>query len=349
MSAEHKDKTAFLGNFVREAERICIVVHSHPDGDALGSGTALCRYLREVEGKECRLITPDSRPASLDFVCEGLDVLDASLSPDAAVSVIAESDLIFCLDMNVFSRAGKLEDALEASRSCKVLIDHHPNPDASRFDLVFSETEVSSASELLYRILLDLNGTDTAAFLPAACLESLLTGMTTDTNNFANSVYPSTLAMASDLLACGVDRDAILLNIYNRYAENRIRAMGYLLYEKLRITPEGAAYMVLTAADIERFSLSEGDTEGFVNIPLAVESVRLSLLLKEDSGGFFRVSVRSKKGTSAFSLARDFFHGGGHECASGGRLYVPGDIPCAADAESYIESATARFLQKRNG
>lgn len=345
MIAEYQQKLAAFDALIRGAGHICLAVHSHPDGDALGSGTALCRYLRDVRGKDCRMATPDAWPVILDFVCEGLGVLDASADISAAESLVAASDLVICLDMSGFSRAGCLEQALRDSGAKKVLIDHHLDPDTASFDLVFSETEISSASELLYRILLDMNGASSASFLPMGCLESLLTGMTTDTNNFANSVFPTTLTMASDLLACGVDRDAILLNIYNRYGENRVRAMGYFLHSKLKITPLGVAYIVVTAQDTRDYSLSEGDTEGFVNIPLTIGGVRLSLFLKEDAGGFFRVSIRSKKGTSAASLARKYFHGGGHECASGGRLFIPADIPSAADAESFIENATARFLQ----
>lgn len=60
--------------------------------------------------------------------------------------------------------------------------------------------------------------------------------MTTDTNNFSNSVFPSTFEMASRLIEAGVDRDAILVSLYNNYRENRLRLMGFLMSEKLTIT-----------------------------------------------------------------------------------------------------------------
>ena len=241
--------------------------------------------------------------------------------------------------MNGFSRAGDLEADLHACKARKVLIDHHLNPDLPSFDLVFSQERISSASELLYQVLQALGGE-----LPLPVLTPLMAGMTTDTNNFANSVYPSTLQMASELLAAGVDRDALLDRLYHRYRENRLRAMGAYLDELLHITPDGVAYAVLDRSFLERFELQEGETEGFVNLPLGIDAVRLSVFLRE-ADGHFRVSLRSKRGVQASRLAAEAFHGGGHECAAGGKLYFPEDISAPDRAADYIETRTARFMR----
>ena len=330
-----------LDAFLAAAKRVSIVVHTHPDGDALGSGAAMLAYLRQVRGLDARLVLPDSAPASLDFILPAEGVVDAAREPDAAQDRISRSDLLVCLDMNAFSRAEALAASLQASAASKVLIDHHLNPDRGAFDLVFSETEISSASELLYRVLLALPG---AGQLPLAVLDPLLAGMTTDTNNFANSVFPSTLQMASELLAAGVDRDALLDKLYHNYRENRFRAMGACLSERMHILPEGVAYIVLDRAFQQRFDLREGETEGFVNLPLGIGAVRLTLLLREDEG-HFRVSIRSKRGVSANRLAAAAFHGGGHECAAGGKLYFPQDIAEPALAEEYVAREAARFMR----
>ena len=330
-----------LDAFLAAAKRVSIVVHTHPDGDALGSGAAMLAYLRQVRGLDARLVLPDSAPASLDFILPAEGVVDAAREPDAAQDRISRSDLLVCLDMNAFSRAEALAASLQASEATKVLIDHHLNPDRGAFDLVFSETEISSASELLYRVLLALPG---AGQLPLAVLDPLLAGMTTDTNNFANSVFPSTLQMASELLAAGVDRDALLDKLYHNYRENRFRAMGACLSERMHILPEGVAYIVLDRAFQQRFDLREGETEGFVNLPLGIGAVRLTLLLREDEG-HFRVSIRSKRGVSANRLAAAAFHGGGHECAAGGKLYFPQDIAEPALAEEYVAREAARFMR----
>ena len=328
------------------SKRVSIAVHTHPDGDALGSGTAMLAYLRQCRGLDARLLLPEAGPASLDFVLPADGWIDAAREPDAARAWIAGSDLIICQDMNAFNRAEALAPALAASGARKVLIDHHLHPDAASFDLVFSETEVSSTCELLFWILLALPGVSEAARLPMPVLRSLMTGMTTDTNNFANSVFPTTLQMASELLAAGVDRGALLEQLYQQYRENRLRAMGAFLSERLRVRPDGVAYAVLDRAFLQRFALEEGETEGFVNLPLGIGGVRISLLLREDEG-HFRVSIRSKAGVSANRLATDVFHGGGHEQAAGGKLFFPQDIATPAGAEEFLSDVTARFMRNQ--
>ena len=333
-----------LETFFATAKQVCIVVHTHPDGDAVGSGVALLEYFRRCRGVGARLLLPDPASASLDFLLPADGVLDASRDREAALAWLEASDLVVCLDLNAFTRAEGLDAPLRASRAPKVLIDHHLHPDREAFDLVFSETEISSASELLYQVLLALPGVGAAERLPLQVLTPLLAGMTTDTNNFANSVFPSTLRMASELLAAGVDRDALLDELYQRYSENRFRAMGACLAERLVITSEGVAYVVLDKAFLDRFSLQEGETEGFVNLPLGIGRVRMSLLLKE-AEDHFRVSIRSKEGVSANRLASVAFHGGGHERAAGGKLFFPQDIPSPEAAAAYIETTTARFMR----
>ena len=334
-----------LDSMIARADRVCVVSHFHPDGDAVGSSTAMCRYLEQVRGKRAVVVLPGKAQDALEFLT-GPDVIDAAAELPRAQSELTSCDLLICLDCRSFGRTEFLETALLDLSVPKILIDHHLDPAREDFDLVFSETEISSASELLYHILRAMPGIDgDTSLLPLPVLTSLMTGMTTDTNNFANSVFPSTLAMASDLLACGVDRDAIIRHLYQEFRPNRLLAQGWLLDNSLKITPDGVAYMILDSAAAVRFDLRDGETEGFVNLPLAIKEVRLSILLKQDKE-YFRVSLRSKPGTSAVTLAGESFHGGGHECAAGGRLYCPGDIDRPEEAAAYIERVTARFLHK---
>jgi phosphoesterase RecJ-like protein len=324
------------------ASRVALVSHTHPDGDALGCSTALAVWFREKCGKEVACLLPDTPSETLHFMLEpSVRYLFHDREPQEALDWIRSAELIVLQDCNAFSRTEGLAHALETAAVPKVLIDHHLNPDRASFNLVFSTPDISSASELLFWLLTELSGG--AENLPPAAARALLTGMTTDTNNFANSVFPSTFRMASALVAAGVDRDAVVQQIYMNYRENRVRAMGYMQAEGLRMVPGGGAYMVLTREIQERFGIREGETEGLVNVPLSIGTVRLSVLLKEEEG-LFRVSVRSKRGTSAQQLARSFFHGGGHENASGGKVLIGEDIPSAAEAPAYVESILKHYL-----
>ncbi len=336
-----------LESLIADSRKIGIVTHMKPDGDAIGSCAALYHYLCSCGKTNVKIVLSDRHPEYLDFLTDGLPaecLIVHREKPAEADICLSDSDLIFCLDFNAFHRADRLEPVLKASKADKVLIDHHLNPDRDSFGLAFSETDVSSASELLFHVLMETGRiAHDVTMLPEMSATALMTGMTTDTNNFANSTFPSTFRMASSLLAAGVDRDRILSCLYNNYSENRLRLMGHMMKDLLKITGDGVAYIVLDRKTQEEYAVSEGDTEGFVNMPLSIAEVRMSLLLKEDEDRI-RVSIRSKKGTSANRCAMLYFNGGGHENAAGGKLHVPSDVSGIGLAAEYIEKYTHKYL-----
>ena len=332
---------AFL-KLIETADRPVIVTHAKPDGDAMGSALAMYHFLG-IFGKEKRKVVLNDRcPGYLRYLEDTVTTQDLIIhddTPSDAEAAIKQADLILCLDFHAFHRTRNLEAALAASKASKVLVDHHLDPDRSIYDVSFSETAVSSASELLYWILMATPQIDSKAEnLPAECATALMTGMTTDTNNFNNSVYPTTLIMASQLLAAGVDRDFILQKINQEHTENRLRLKGFMLKDLLKVTDDGVAFMVLDKEAQLRYNMQEGDTEGFVNEPLSIAKVRMSIFAREDKEEV-RISIRSKKGTSANRCARLFFDGGGHENAAGGKLLIP-----IGEVEEYIRKNTHIYM-----
>lgn len=338
-----------LHNRLESASRPVIVTHMKPDGDAIGSSIGMYHVLRETYSSNAKVAIANPAPAYLDFlIAEDVmeDVLIHEHNPEKTEKAILESDLIICLDFNAFHRTDTLCGILEEASAEKILIDHHLSPDREKFSLIFSVQDISSASELLYHILLQLPAIGgKAENLPHKAATALMTGMTTDTNNFANSVYPSTFEMASRLIEAGVDRDMILSKLYNRSKESRLRLQGHVLKDLMKITEDGVAYIVLDKDTMLKYNVEEGDTEGFVNIPLSIDKVLMSILVKEDKG-HARVSIRSKKGTSANTCSKLYFNGGGHENAAGGRLYMPENISDISQAGKYIEENTHIFMNR---
>ena len=342
MQVTDPSNIASLYKALRKSANTVIVTHMKPDGDAAGSTTAMYHFMKANTNAQLKIVLNDRFQQTLEFLAEGdikKDICVYADDAESAVRAIEAADTIICLDFNAFHRTDRLSSHLEASGAFKILIDHHLHPDLDCFDLAFTQTDISSACELLYHILMAMpQVSQDASKLPSPAAVSLMTGMTTDTNNFANSVYPSTLIMASTLLAAGVDRDYILTRLYNQYSESRLRLMGHMMKDLLRITEDGAAYIILDLKTQREYDIKEGDTEGFVNMPLSIAHVRMSLLLKEDADRI-RVSIRSKKGTSANRCARLHFNGGGHENAAGGRLDIPID-----EVEDYIKEHVHIYL-----
>lgn len=332
------DTTSFAA-MLRDAADIVLIGHFNPDGDAVGSVTAAYHFLKD-RGRRPRIILPSPYPDNLAFLAPespGERIVVCEKEPEEARRLVAGADLIICLDMNCLARTEYLEADILAARGGKVLIDHHVEAETGCFDAVFSTTEVSSTCELLWKILLSLPETaGDPARIGLRCAESVYVGMMTDTNNFSNSVHAGTFRTASQLLDCGVDKDALQEKVLSSYSVSRLRLMGHMLKNKMTVLPErGAAYMILSNAEKDRYHFQAGDSEGFVNLPLAVAGVQLSALFTENfDGRYIRVSLRSKGNLNVNRFAARYFNGGGHRNASGGRLYLPLDA-----VPSYFEKA----------
>ena len=220
-----------LASLIEQSDNIAIVTHEHPDGDATGSSSALAHYFRHLGKSQVSLIR-EPLPSTLSFIDP-----HPTLYGDEAIEALKSADVIFCTDFCDPNRAGGVPgEAIEMSPAKKVLIDHHVGAPLEKFDLAISRTDVSSASELVYfiikRLLSGLQKEKEFLF-SGACGYYLMVGMTTDTNNFACATYSSTLRMASDLVNYGINRDEIISQLYNNYRENRVRAMAFILSERL--------------------------------------------------------------------------------------------------------------------
>ncbi len=341
-----KTETSYIEKVISSASEIAIVGHINPDGDSVGSVTALYHFLSAI-GKNPVMILPNEYPVNLGFLDptgpSGKRIVIDTQRHEEACLAIERAEAIICLDMRSLDRSGGVKDAVISSGVPKILIDHHLNPAREQFDHVYSTTEISSASELLFWIILNLPQiAGDVRRLPMKTAGSLYVGMMTDTNNFANSVYPSTFEMASMLVARGVDRDRLQSKVMNSFSYHRLKLMGHLLKDILKkVKGTGAAYMILTEKDKRRYRYRQGDSEGFVNLPLQIKSIRMSALFTEDStNGYVRVSLRSKGNLDVNSFAKAYFNGGGHKNAAGGRLSVPiEEIP------AYFEDALKKFFK----
>jgi phosphoesterase RecJ-like protein len=97
--------------------------------------------------------------------------------------------------------------------------------------------------------------------------------------------------------------------------------MGYVLYEKMKVMKEyGAALITLSKEELNRFHYEQGDTEGFVNLPLSIEGIYFSTFIREDED-YVKISLRSVGDFPCNKFASEYFNGGGHKNASGGEFY----------------------------
>jgi len=308
-----------LRTLVSHADTILCICHHSPDGDAIGAVLGWSECLRQM-GKEPQMIVPDQYPDFLQWLPNTEKMIRYDKHKEGCDWTIKHADLIFCLDFNALSRTGDMNAALAASPAKKVLIDHHLNPDVDA-TLTISRPKASSTCELVFRLAwqLGLFPDATKHFaVPVYC------GMMTDTGGFTfNSNDPDIFFIISQLLTKQINKDKIYRNVYHNYSESRIRLMGYVLYEKLVYdAARHASYFTLSRDDLKRFHFIKGDAEGLVNIPQQIKGLKLSISLREDTekDNLIWVSLRSVDDFPCNEVAAQFFNGGGHLNASGGRL-----------------------------
>lgn len=329
---------ATLKESIDNSNRIVICCHKSPDGDALGSSLAWAEYLR-TQGKEPDIIVPDAYPDFLQWL-PGSDriIRYDKHAADKADEMLQKADLIFCLDFNGTNRVDEMKYALEQSPAHKIMIDHHLDPSMDTV-LTVSHPQMSSTSELVFRIIWQLGGFEEMSRKCAVCIYC---GMMTDTGGFTyNSNQPEIFFIVSQLLTKGIDKDKIYRNVFNNFSPWAIRLRGYLMSQKLNIFNDlHAAYFTISRRDMRDFHFIKGDAEGLVNEPLKIKGMRLSISLREDDrrDNTIWVSLRSVDDFPCNLVASEFFNGGGHLNASGGRLHCTLD-----EAERVVRRAFAHY------
>mgnify|MGYP001943058541 CR=1 FL=1 len=306
-----------IADLLNENDKFVIVTHVSPDGDAIGSSLGLYNYLIE-QGREASVVVPNAFPQFLKWIPGAKDILDAEKYPDYAQKLIESADVIFCLDFNVAKRIIQLAPHVIGASAKKVMIDHHPHPDTF-CDIIVSHPEISSTSELIFRLICRLGD---FKVMSKASAEAIYTGMMTDTGGFTyNSNDEAIYYIIGELLRKGINKDQIFSNVYHNYSVDRFRMMGYVLSEKMRVYPEYRTAMIsLSQEEQIRFNAQKGDTEGFPNMLLNIKDIVFGIFIREDVD-FVKVSLRSQEDFPTNKFAAQCFNGGGHLNASGGEFH----------------------------
>jgi phosphoesterase RecJ-like protein len=303
---------------ILSADKIAIVVHIGPDGDAMGSALALWHYLMALE-KEPIVIVPTAFPNFLAWLPGSENVIVYENDKEKADAIFVSAELIFALDFNTANRMGKMADAVLASPADKILVDHHLHPDDFA-KISVSYPEISSTSELIFRLICRMGN---FSKINLACAENIYTGMMTDTGGFTyNSNNQEIYSIIAELIKLGIDKDDIYRKVYNTYSADRLRLIGFCLFQKMKVYTEyHAAIISISGKELYQFNYTNGDVEGFVNIPLSIEGVEFSVFLREDTDKI-KISFRSQGTFPANKVAADLFNGGGHLNAAGGESYL---------------------------
>ncbi len=292
-----------------KAERPLVVMHQHPDGDTVGSAAALCKIFEKL-GKKAYYTCADEIPKRLSFLTKGLEFTD-SFEGLEAISIDVASP----------SQLGSLEGKIFPT----LMIDHHAKgiPFADNFII----SDASSAGEVLYRVILELEKMGKIA-LDSEIASLLYASISSDTGGFIfSSAKENTHLAAARLISLGIDSAEINRLLFNSKSEEQIRAEGVTATYMKTALSGSLSYALISKKMREEFSLPFSAFECSIDVVRALRGAECCFVIKETDDGKFKASLRSCGRNVADVAAR---HGGGGHIRAAG---------CAVEADSIEEAA----------
>jgi phosphoesterase RecJ-like protein len=317
----------FIGDAARRLKPLlaakrhaALCTHVNPDGDGIGAEICLHRYLRSIQ-VESRILNTEALPPRYRFLDPSGSV--EVYAADRHAEFLRDADLIFMLDNSSVSRLGALEEAVRGSRATTVCIDHHDLVEPF-WKVNIVDQEASATGELVFQIVRALGGEVDAEGAQAAYVS-----LVTDTGYFRFSkTSPRSHEAAAEMLALGVRPPLIYQEVYERNSEALVRLTGVAL-STLRTEESGRlAWIRVTHEEVVRCGAGREDLSDVVNGLLAIDGVRIAVMLKDLGGGRIKLSFRSKESIDVNRIAARF-GGGGHRNAAG--AVIAGSLDEAID------------------
>ncbi len=290
--------------FLKSHDNYHILIHQNPDGDAVGSGYALCFALRSI-GKKANVMCSDPIPSKYSFITDGYT--PEKFSPDTVISTDVADTKLLGKKLTAFA------DYIELA------IDHHPTNTKFAKRLVL-DPAASSACEVLYEILIagEIDIDETIA----TCI---YTGMATDTGCFKfDSTTPRCHEIAAEIIRnTHIPIGRIGRILFDIKSEERFQLENKVINGLQTYLDGKCAIVTITLEDLEKFNASAEDMEGVANIPMQVKGVEVGVTIKEKEPKKYKVSLRSAEKIDVSLVCRKF-GGGGHVRASG--CVIEGDL-----------------------
>ena len=301
-----------IAEALEASSRVLITTHVRPDGDALGSLSAMVLGMR-AKNIACDVLLLSHWPAKYEFLRQqfAITYMNAEEGFPAELN-IAAYDALLVVDTGTWSQLPGLEERFAGFAGRKIVIDHHLTQESwADHQLVIKDA--AAAGEIVAELL---NQWDIPLDVDIAT--AIFVAITTDTGWFQfSNTRPYTLRLAATLLEAGVDMDSIYKRLYQAERVGRVRLQARAMHTLELLADGRLAVMTLRKEDFIETKANVPDTENLINVPLQIEHVEASILITEPVDfGPVRISLRSKGKVDVAKFAEQF-GGGGHARAAG--------------------------------
>lgn len=334
-----------INEAIGAAERILIFSHIMPDGDALGSSTALCRALR-LYGKQAYVVTEETLAHNLRFLdagryCVRTDDNEPPKEFFARLFAGEPADLGVMLDCGDYSRIEKRAELFKAIPQT-ICVDHHYSSEGVA-DLNLIAPEHAAAGELVYLILCNLENTTGRRLIDAEVCEAVYAAIATDTGNFQYSNTTSeTHRIVMEMMRRGFDHSKVCVQIYQSNTLPSLLIKNAII-GKMRLFANGkAAISYVTQEMLAQVGAALDETEGAVDELRNIIGVEVAIFLKELEDGRVKASLRSKSDANVMRIAAAF-GGGGHIKAAGCSFF---DTDIEVACTQMIEAVTTALAEE---
>jgi bifunctional oligoribonuclease and PAP phosphatase NrnA len=305
ISQELKIEFQKAKNALIEAQRIVIISHRGPDGDAVGANLSLRLALEEM-GKEVVSACTDPVPKNSDFLKKA-DTFVTDFNYE-------DFDLIMTVDCAALKLAVFPELKPEILEGPKPFVnfDHHiSNDDFGTINPV--DSDASSTCEILFKFLRYCKW-----HISRDIATTLLHGIYFDTGGMMHSNTTSEVyKIAGKLMSLGADLKKISKELFHTTSTNKLRLWGRIL-ERAYVNEEGVTVSAVNSDDYMATQTAPTDTGGAIDYLNAVPDSKYCVLLSEDrEKGIVKGSLRTQRDDVNLSEVASQWGGGGHPKASG--------------------------------
>lgn len=296
-----------LQHTLEKADRVLVITHIDPDGDAIGSLTAVGQALRQM-GLYVTLVCADNVPERFMYLPLAEQV---RRQPDSDTAY----DILVAVDCADEMRMGDAFERLPLPVPFIINIDHHVTN--TRFgDLNIIEPTATSTTEILYGLFQELG----LEMTPEIAL-SLLTGLVTDTLAFRTiGVTANTLRIAAELVEAGADLGFVTTQALNLRAYSTMKLWRSGM-ENMQLE-DGLLWSAITNKQRQEAEFRSNSSVGLVNLLADVEEAAMGAVLMEMDDGTVKVGLRCRPPYDVSEVATEL-GGGGHPLASGCTLLGP--------------------------
>jgi len=299
-----------INNYISEAKTILLTMHENPDGDGLGSATAMYHYLKEID-KNCRILQVSQLPFEYHYLNEG-DIIE-TYDLDRHGKWIAKVDLAIIFDVGDFKRIRGIKDQIEHHNIATLNIDHHPHPDEHPFTHNVVDLQAASTGDMVY----DYIKTVRDGKITKTMAEGIYTAVMTDTGCFRYSNTNSHCHnIAIECIEVGVDISSLYQRIYESSSQARVALLGTLLRDIHYELDGEFAWFIIDQKMMHDAKATNADVEGFSDFVRTIRGVEVAMMILENADGSCRLNFRSK-GKYVINGVASKLGGGGHQFAAG--------------------------------